>query len=72
VTIIYNKQKSNQTGETAHDQHLFANPFDGLVNLYLALGVSFSVEAAQFANSEDLFKREDTDDDDASQVQCSK
>jgi hypothetical protein len=72
IICRYDKHKSDQTGETAHDKHLFANPFDGLMNLYLALGVWFSVEAAQFANSKDLFKKEDTDDGAASHWYCAQ
>ena len=72
IICRYDKHKSDQTGETAHDKHLFANPFDGLVNLYLALGVWFSVEAAHFANSEDFFKRRDTDDVAASHQYCAQ
>jgi hypothetical protein len=72
IICRYDKHKSDQTGETVHDKHLFANPFDGLVNLYLALGVWFSVESAQFANSEDIFKRESTDDGAASHRYCTQ
>jgi hypothetical protein len=56
IICRYDKHKSDQTGETSHDKHLFANPFDGLVNLFLALGVWFSVEAQQFATGEDFFR----------------
>ena len=72
IVCRYDKHKSDQTGETAHDKHLFGNPFDGLVNLYLGLGVWFSVEAAQFANSEDLFKRGDTNAAAASHRYCAQ
>ncbi|KAI2510970.1 hypothetical protein MHU86_3442 [Fragilaria crotonensis] len=72
IICRYDKHKSDQTGETAHDKHLFANPFDGLVNLYLGLGVWFSIETARFANSEDIFKREDTDDGAASHRYCAQ
>jgi hypothetical protein len=70
IICRYDKHKSDQTGETAHDKHLFANPFDGLVNLFLALGVWFAIERAQFATSEDLFKREGTEDGAASHRYC--
>ena len=73
IICRYDKHKSDQTGATVHeDKHLFSNPFDGLVNLYLAMGVWFSVEAAQFTNSEAFSKRADTDDGAASHRYCAQ
>lgn len=56
----YDKHKTDQTGDSAHDKHLFSNPFDAILDLYLALGVWFALDTARFGDSEYLFLTRDT------------
>jgi hypothetical protein len=51
----YNKSKADQTGEKVSDKHIYNNPFDPLVSVFLALGVWFSLEPARFKNTKSLF-----------------
>ena len=45
VIAKYDKHKADQTGEKVHEKHLFDNPFDPLVSLFLALGVYLSLKS---------------------------
>jgi hypothetical protein len=44
----YDNSKAYQTGEKAHDKHIYVNPHDPLVRCYLALGVRSTLEASKF------------------------
>lgn len=68
----YDKHKTDQTGDSAHDKHLFSNPFDAILDLYLALGVWFALDTARFGDSEYLFLTRDTLEGAASQRFCSQ
>ena len=56
VIAKYDKHKADQTGEKLHEKHLFDNPFDPLVSLFLALGVYLSLELGSFEQLNYCFK----------------
>ena len=66
----YDNNKSDTAGEKVSEKHLYANPFDPLVSVFLAMGVWFSVESSRFENTEYLFKQEDNNNNAASQRYC--
>ena len=72
IIVRYDKSKADQTGEKVSDKHVYDNPFDPLVSVFLALGVWFSLESARFERSESLFQEEENDANAASQRYCSQ
>jgi hypothetical protein len=44
----YDKHKADQSGESLHDKHIFSNPFDPILDVYLALAVWFALDPGQF------------------------
>jgi hypothetical protein len=39
IIMRYDKSKADQSREKVSDKHVYANPFDPLVSVFLALGV---------------------------------
>jgi hypothetical protein len=72
LIIRYDKSKADQTGEKVSDKHVYDNPFDPLVSVFLALGVWFSLESARFENTESLFQEDENEVTAASQRYCSQ
>ena len=70
IIARYENQKSDQTGESLHGIHLFSNPFEATLDLYLALGVWFALDPSRHNNSEDVFLNSNTRDEAASQRFC--
>jgi hypothetical protein len=68
----YDKHKSDQSGESLHDKHIFGNPFDAVLCVYLSLGVWFALDPGQFDNREHFFKGTDTKEDSASHRFCTQ
>ena len=63
----YDKHKTHQTGgDSAHDKHLYSNPFDPIVDLYLALGIWFALDNERFRDNESLFLTGETKEGTAS------
>ena len=63
----YDKHKACQSGESVHDKHVFANPYDAVLDVFLALAVWFALDPSQFETREDFFRGTDTKEDSASQ-----
>lgn len=72
IIVKYDSHKADQAGESLHDKHLFANPHDPLLDLFLALGVWFAIDPLSHVESEDLFLNKKTQSDAASQRFCSQ
>jgi len=72
IVAKYDKSKSDQTGEKVHEKHIYANPFDALVSVYLALGVWLSLESSRFEETELLFQGDENGANAASQRYCSQ
>jgi hypothetical protein len=72
MVVRYDKSKADQTGEKVSDKHVYDNPFDPLVSVFLALGVWFSLESARFEHTESLFQEDENEDNAASQRYCSQ
>ena len=72
IIVRYDKSKADQTGEKVSDKHVYDNPFDPLVSVFLALGVWFSLESTCFEHTESLFQGDDNEDNAASQRYCSE
>jgi len=72
LTVKYDKSKADQSGEKLHEKHLYDNPFDPLVSVFLALGVWFSLEASRFEQTEALFQDDTKGENAASQRYCSQ
>jgi hypothetical protein len=72
IIVRYDKSKADQTGEKVSDKHVYDNPFDSLVSVFLALGVWFCLEAARFENTESLFQEDGNEVNAASQRYCSQ
>jgi hypothetical protein len=51
IIVRYDKSKADQTGEKVSDKHVYDNPFDPLVSVFLALGVWFCLESAHFEHT---------------------
>jgi hypothetical protein len=51
MVVRYDKSKVDQTGEKVSNKHVYDNPFDPLVSVFLALGVCFSLESACFEHT---------------------
>jgi hypothetical protein len=51
IIVRYDKSKADQTGEMVSDKHVYDNPFDPLVSVFLALGVWFCLESARFEHA---------------------
>jgi hypothetical protein len=52
IIVRYDKSKADQTGEMVNDKHVYDNPFDPLVSVFLALGVWFCcLESAHFEHT---------------------
>ena len=72
IIVRYDKSKADQTGAKVSDKHVYDNPFDPLVSVFLALGVWFSLESARFEHTESLFQEDDNEENAASQRYCSQ
>jgi hypothetical protein len=72
IIVRYDKSKADQTGEKVSDKHVYDNPFDPLVSVFLALGVWFCLESARFENTESLFQDDENEVTAASQRYCSQ
>jgi hypothetical protein len=72
IKVRYDKSKSDQSGEKVSDKHVYDNPFDPLVSVFLALGVWFSLESARFEHTESLFQEDENKENAASQRCCSQ
>jgi hypothetical protein len=57
IKVKYDKTKADQTGEKCTPKHLYANPFDPFVCVFLSLGLWFCLESASFEHTTSLFKR---------------
>lgn len=68
----YDKSKTDQTGEKGHDKHMYANPFDPLVSVFLAMGVWFSLESSHFESTKLLFQDDSNEENAASQRYCTQ
>lgn len=68
IIVKYDNHKADQAGESLHDKHLFANPFDPILDLYLALGVWFAIDPTSHVE----FLNANTQSDAASQRFCSQ
>jgi hypothetical protein len=67
IIVRYDNSKADQTGEKVSDKHVYDNPFDPLVSVFLALGVWFCLESARFEHTEYLFQEDEKEDNAASQ-----
>ena len=72
VIAKYDKHKADQTGEKVHEKHLFDNPFDPLVSLFLALEVYLSLKLAHFETTELLFQDDSNEANAGSQHYCTQ
>jgi hypothetical protein len=72
LIVRYNKSKADQTGEKKGNKHVYDNPFDPLVLVFLALGVWFSLESARFENTKSLFQEDENEVTAVSQRYCSQ
>lgn len=72
IIIKYDNHKADQAGESLHDKHLFSNPFDPVLDLYLGLAVWLAIDPTSHVETEDLFLNVDTHADAASQRFCSQ
>jgi hypothetical protein len=72
MSIKYDKQKGDQSGEKLHEKHCFDNPNKPIVSLFLALGVWFSLEASHFEDTEKLFQADNNKPNAASQRYCTQ
>jgi hypothetical protein len=72
IIVRYDKSKADQTGEKVSDKHVYDNPFDPLVSVFLALGVWFCLESARFEETESLFQEDENEVNAASQRYCSQ
>lgn len=72
IIIRYDSHKADQAGESCHDKHLFANPLDPVLDLFLALGIWLSIDPTNFSDHEDLFRSDDTLSDAASGRFCTQ
>jgi hypothetical protein len=43
--------RADQTGGKVSDKHVYDNPFDPLVSVFLALGIWFSLESVHFGHT---------------------
>jgi hypothetical protein len=72
MVLRYDKLKADQGGEKVSDKHVYDNPFDPLVLVFLALGGWFSLESARFKHNEYLFQEDENEENAASQRYCSQ
>ena len=72
VIAKYDKHKADQTGEKVHEKHLFDNPFDPLVLLFLALEVYLSLKSARFETTELLFQDDSNEANAGTQCYCTQ
>jgi hypothetical protein len=72
IIVKYDNHKADQAGESLHDKHLFSNPFDPVLDLYLGLAVWLAIDPTSHVETEDLFLNVNTHADAASQRFCSQ
>ena len=70
IAVKYDTNKADTAGEKVTEKHLYANPFDPLVSVFLAMGVWCAVEASRFEGTEYLFKQDKNQRNAASQRYC--
>ena len=67
IICRYDRHKTSQSGESVHDKHIFSNPFDAVMDVFLALAIWFALAPLQFETREDFFRSSDTGETSASQ-----
>ena len=61
IKFNYDVNKADSTGENTTTKHVYANPLNSYVCSHLGLGIYLCLFADRFANTEFIFKREDTE-----------
>jgi hypothetical protein len=72
VICKYDKTKADQAGEKVADKNIYANPFDPLTCPHLALAIWLWYDSSNLEFSEAFFKRNETEDNAASNRYCSQ